>query len=54
MAKLTLAQCRVFIDAVFEKAQQMGVPVACAIVGPEGHIIALERMDRLGSIFTNE
>ena len=50
MAKLTLAQCRVFIDAVFEKAQQMGVPVACAIVGPEGHIIALERMDDAGFI----
>jgi len=50
MAKLTLAQCRAFIDAAFEKAQRMGVPVACAIVGPEGHIIALERMDDAGFI----
>ena len=28
----------------------MGVPVSVAIVGPEGHLIALERMDDAGFI----
>jgi uncharacterized protein GlcG (DUF336 family) len=50
MAKLRIAQCRAFIDAAFEKAQQMGTPVSVAIVGPEGHLIALERMDDAGFI----
>ena len=50
MARLKLAECRTFIDAAFEKASQMGVPVSVAIVGPEGHLIALERMDDAGFI----
>jgi glc operon protein GlcG len=50
MAKLRLADCRLFMDAAFEKARQMGVPVSVAIVGPEGHLIALERMDDAGFI----
>lgn len=50
MSRLKLAQCRAFNDAVFEKAQAMGVPIAVAIVGPEGHIISLERMDGAGFI----
>ena len=50
MTKLTLTECRTFIDAVIHKAHEMGVPVSIAIVGPEGHIIALERMDDAGFI----
>lgn len=50
MAKLKLAECRTFFDACIEKAQQMGTPVTIAIVGPEGHLIALERMDDAGFI----
>src|SRR5579885_2845558 len=50
MAKLRAAECRKFIDAVIEKAAQMGVPVSVAVVGPEGHIIAVERMDEAGFI----
>ncbi|NDE15909.1 heme-binding protein [bacterium] len=50
MTKLTLMECRKFIDATIEKANEMGVPVSIAIVGPEGHLIALERMDDAGFI----
>jgi glc operon protein GlcG len=50
MARLTAAECRVFIDAASAKAKEMGVPVSVAIVGPEGHLIALERMDDAGFI----
>ena len=50
MTKLTLTECRKFIDAVIHKANEMGVPVSIAIVGPEGHLIALERMDDAGFI----
>src|SRR3954465_12304422 len=50
MAKLTAAECREFIKAVSEKAAEMGVPVSIAIVGPEGHLLALERMDDAGFI----
>jgi glc operon protein GlcG len=50
MAKLLAAECREFIEAATEKAAQMGVPVTVAIVGPEGHLIALERMDDAGFI----
>ncbi len=50
MARLRLQQCRAFIDAVIDKAQAMGTPVSVAIVGPEGHLIALERMDEAGFI----
>jgi Haem degrading protein HbpS-like len=48
MAKLRAAECRDFIQAVTEKAAEMGVPITVAIVGPEGHLIALERMERRG------
>lgn len=50
MAKLRAAECRAFIDAAVEKAEEMGVPVSIAVVGPEGHLIALERMDEAGFI----
>ena len=50
MAKLRAAECRKFIDAVVEKAGAMGVPVSVAVVGPEGHLIAVERMDEAGFI----
>jgi uncharacterized protein GlcG (DUF336 family) len=47
---LRAAECREFIAAVVEKAAEMGVPVSVAVVGPEGHLIALERMDEAGFI----
>jgi len=50
MAKLRAVECRQFIDAVVEKAAAMGVPVSVAVVGPEGHLIAVERMDDAGFI----
>jgi len=50
MTRLRAAECRLFIQAVTEKAEEMGVPVSIAIVGPEGHLIALERMDDAGWI----
>jgi glc operon protein GlcG len=50
MAKLLARECRAFIDAVTEKATEMGVPVTIAVVGPEGHLIVLERMDDAGFI----
>ena len=33
-----------------EAAEAKGVPVSVALVGPEGHLIALERMDEAGWI----
>ena len=39
MAKLRAAECREFIKAAIEKADEMGVPVSIAVVGPEGHLI---------------
>jgi glc operon protein GlcG len=50
MAKLRAAECREFIDAVAEKADAMQVPVSVAVVGAEGHLIAVERMDDAGFI----
>ena len=50
MAKLRAVECRDFIKAVVEKAEAMRVPVSIAVVGPEGHIIAVERMDDAGFI----
>jgi glc operon protein GlcG len=50
MAKLKAAECREFIKAVVEKAGEMGVPISVAVVGPEGHLIAVERMDEAGFI----
>ncbi len=39
-----------FFDAVNEKGKGNGVAVTTAVVGPEGHLIALERMDDAGFI----
>ncbi|MDP3082756.1 MAG: heme-binding protein, partial [Rubrivivax sp.] len=50
MAKLLVAECREFIRVVCDKALEMGLPISVAIVGPEGHLIALERMDDAGFI----
>lgn len=50
MAKLRGVECRKFIKAAIEKADEMGVPVSIAVVGPEGHLIALERMDEAGFV----
>jgi glc operon protein GlcG len=50
MAKLRAVECREFIKAAIEKADAMGVPVSIAVVGPEGHLIAVERMDEAGFI----
>jgi uncharacterized protein GlcG (DUF336 family) len=50
MAKLRAAECREFISAVVEKADAMGVQVSIAVVGAEGHLIAVERMDEAGFI----
>jgi glc operon protein GlcG len=50
MTKLRAAECRQFIKAVVEKAETMHVPVSIAVVGPEGHLIAVERMDEAGFI----
>ena len=50
MTKLRAAECREFIKAVTEKADAMGVPVSVAVVGPEGHLISVERMDEAGFI----
>lgn len=50
MRQLTPKECRPFFDAVEEKALEIGAPVATAIVGPEGHIISVERMADAGFI----
>jgi glc operon protein GlcG len=50
MTKLRAVECRDFIKAVIEKAEAMRVPISIAVVGPEGHIIAVERMDDAGFI----
>lgn len=50
MARLFAVECREFIRAVVEKAEVMRVPVSIAVVGPEGHLIAVERMDDAGFI----
>ena len=50
MTKLRAAECREFIKAVVEKADAMGAPVSIAVVGAEGHLIAVERMDEAGFI----
>ena len=48
MAKLKVEECRAFIQAASEKAREMGVPVAIAVVTAEGNLLALERMDDAG------
>ena len=50
MPKLRARDCRSFFDAVAEKAAEIGAPVSIAVVGPEGNLIALERMDEAGFI----
>ena len=50
MAKIRASECRAFFDAVAEKATEMGAPVSIAVVGPEGNLVALERMDEAGFI----
>jgi uncharacterized protein GlcG (DUF336 family) len=50
MSKLRAVECRPFFDAVDQRAREMGVAVSTAVVGPEGHLIALERMDAAGFI----
>src|SRR5215813_5676531 len=50
MAKLTAVECREFIKLAVEKAAAMGVPVSVAVVGPEGNIFAVERMDDAGFV----
>ena len=39
-----------FIKAAIEKADEMGVPVSIAVVGPEGNLIAVERRDEAGFV----
>lgn len=50
MKKLRAVECRKFIKAAIEKADEMGTPVSIAVVGPEGNLIALERMDDAGFV----
>jgi uncharacterized protein GlcG (DUF336 family) len=50
MTKLRARECRLFFDAVEAKAKEMGVAVSTAVVGPEGNLVALERMDDAGFI----
>jgi glc operon protein GlcG len=50
MSKLRAIDCRAFFDAVDVKAKELGVAVSTAVVGPEGNLIALERMDEAGFI----
>jgi glc operon protein GlcG len=37
-------------QSLVEKAEEMGVPISVAVVGPEGNLIALERMDEAGFV----
>lgn len=50
MAQIPAVERHAFIQAVSEKATQMQVPVAIAIVNQEGHLLSLERMDNAGFI----
>jgi uncharacterized protein GlcG (DUF336 family) len=50
MSKLRAVECRAFISAAVERAEEIGVAVSIAVVGPEGHIVAVERMDAAGFI----
>jgi uncharacterized protein GlcG (DUF336 family) len=50
MSKLRAVECREFIKAAIEKADEVGVGVSIAVVGPEGHLIAFEKMDEAGFI----
>ena len=44
MARLRAVECREFIKADVEDAEEMRVPAAIAIVIAEGHLLALDRM----------
>ena len=48
MTCIRVAECREFFSHVWDKASEMRVPVAMAVVSPEGHLLALERMDDAG------
>jgi uncharacterized protein GlcG (DUF336 family) len=50
MADLKAVECREFIKAVIEKAEEMRVPVSIAAVNSAGHLITIERMDDAGFI----
>jgi uncharacterized protein GlcG (DUF336 family) len=50
VSRIRAVDCRPFFDAVNVKAREMGVAVSSAVVGPEGNLIALERMDDAGFI----
>jgi glc operon protein GlcG len=50
MSKLRAVECREFVRAAAERADEVGVAVSIAVVGPEGHLIVLERMDAAGFI----
>jgi uncharacterized protein GlcG (DUF336 family) len=50
MARLRAVECREFIKAVVEKAEEMRVPVAIAIVNADGNLLAVERMDDAGFV----
>ena len=45
---VTVAESREFFKYVWERAEEMEVPVSMAVVNPEGHLIAMERMDDAG------
>lgn len=45
---VTVSECREFFMHVWDKALEMRVPVSMAVVNPEGHLLALERMDEAG------
>ena len=57
MAMLRARECRAFIDAVVDQAEEMRVPVAIAVVNAVGYLMTFEangrcrlhhRPDRLG------
>ena len=50
MARIRARECRPFFDAVVAKAEELCAPVSMVVVGPEGNLIALERMDDAGFI----
>ena len=54
MTELTLAVANRLIEALFARAAELGgKPLAAAVVGPEGHVISLQRQDG-ASMFRNE
>lgn len=54
MPQLDLATANRIIEAALGKAAEAGMkPVAVAVLGPEGHVISLQRQDG-ASMFRNE